>query len=302
MNRSQKVLQKARTWVLLGNYKRTLQDDGLTRKNAVNEVVTHHAMTVPCNWNCHSRSKLYLDQNAEIPRWGTFICWIQKFNFAKLAHTKQFRQGHRGSTKKTEAFTGAIAYDRFVDGKVLTQTHKCTLSIFKFTRFYSLRSKSKRRKSTEEKKKKWTFNYVSNLSPKRTIQSHYISTESAGSTNGFPSLFTDLKGHPVLVLNTGHLPCSFSKPLDAEWRTLNISINDFWWSGVNAGILDIISNMSLMFFASLKGHLFFWNSGHFMNSFMMGASANLVRGYGQPFLNAEQWSLMETFAKAPCRK
>ena len=153
------------------------------------------------------------------------------------------------------------------------------------------------------KKKKWTLYYVSNFSQKRTkIQSHHIRTESAGSTNGFPSLFTDLKGHPVLVLNTGHLPCSFSKPLDAEWRALNISINDFWWSGVNAGILDIISNMSLMFFASLKGQLFFWNSGHFMNSFMMDASANLVRGYGQPFLNAKQWSLMETFSKAPWRK
>ena len=57
-----------------------------------------------------------------------------------------------------------------------------------------------------------------------------------------------------------------------------------------------------MFFASLKGQLFFWNSGHFMNSFMMGASSNLVRGYGQPFLNAKQWSLMETFSKAPWRK
>ena len=71
--------------------------------------------------------------------------WPIQNNFGRDTEDRQ---------KKTEAFTGAIAYDRFVDGKVLTQTHKCTLGIFKFTRFYSHRSKSKRRKSTEGKKKK----------------------------------------------------------------------------------------------------------------------------------------------------
>ena len=150
----------------------------------------------------------------------------------------------------------------------------------------------------EPKKKKMNIILLFQFLPKKNKNSVRltISTESAGSTNGFPSFFTDLKGHPALVLNTGHSP----KPLDAEWRALNISINHFWWSGVNSGILDISSNISLMFFAFLKGQLFL-NSGHFMNSFMMGSSANLW-GYGQPSLNAKQWSLMETFSKAPWRK
>ena len=257
------------------------------------KVVSHHAVTVPCNWYCQTTCKLYLDQHAEIARWGIFVesksltsqNWPIQNNFGRDTEDRQ---------KKTEAFTGGIAYDNcWRKGFNTNSTNVHT--VFSTSLVFNHFDPKSKRKSTEEKKNEHYITFP--ISPKKEQKfSLTISTESAGSTNGFPSLFTDLKGHPALVLNTGHSP----KPLDAEWRALNISINHFWWSGVNAGILDITSNISLMFFASLKGQLFL-NSGHFINSFMMGSSA-ILWGYEQPSLNAKQWSLMETFSKAPSIK